>query len=379
MMKSGPEASTNRRTWLVLAAAVIAISLALAVVVAFSIPHDRAIEGGGLRLEFHDRVRTGHQRAERLVFLDQGRRLAVACPRYNRVVVYRLRDDGPMSLDLDIPLEGRPVALAATADRLIVLQRPSGDARHVEEAWWDEFARDGTRTEARFRVGFDPDDLVLSPDGRLAIVLCSGRAEGEHNRPAPGLLVVDRSTQPARKIAALEFPNDGDDPERLAWDPASGRAWVALRDSHELLSLDLSEASEPRWVGRIALSSSVMQPASLTLDPAGTIWLTDAEHGGLWFVTSDATAGHAACDWVVADAGIPFGMVGAASHGALDLTAPGKVSLRLPAARFGDFQPVSLASDLGPDGGWIALSDRSGSVETIRLKVTGPSAGSPSP
>src|SRR5262245_52070313 len=35
------------------------------------------------------RVRTGHQRAERLTFADGGKLLAVACPRYNRVVLYR--------------------------------------------------------------------------------------------------------------------------------------------------------------------------------------------------------------------------------------------------------------------------------------------------
>ena len=45
---------------------------------------------------------TGHQRAERVAFADGGRLLAVTCPRYDRLVLYRVTDRDTLELLDDI-------------------------------------------------------------------------------------------------------------------------------------------------------------------------------------------------------------------------------------------------------------------------------------
>ena len=97
---------------------------------------------------------TGHQRAERVAFADGGRLLAVTCPRYNRLVLYRVTDHDSLELLNDLSLDGKPVAVCPTTDRLYVLQRPAGDSRHVEPGWWDAFDFGGEKLGDRVVVGF---------------------------------------------------------------------------------------------------------------------------------------------------------------------------------------------------------------------------------
>jgi glycerol-3-phosphate acyltransferase PlsY len=200
------------------------------------------------------RVATGHQRAERLAFLDEGRVLAVTCPRYNRVVLYRVAGDQRLELANDIALEGRPVALAAATDRLYVLERPGGDARHVEPGFWEIFDLSGRRLGSRCRAGFYPDDLALTPDGRHALVLTSGRAEGDPNKPLPALaaIALGADTGVPREIGRIDLDDARADPDRLVVSASGGvaTATVWFAGSDRIVTVDLSDLARPVLLDR---------------------------------------------------------------------------------------------------------------------------------
>jgi acyl-phosphate glycerol 3-phosphate acyltransferase len=253
---------------------------------------------GSCTLKQVARVATGHQRAERVAFGDGGRVLAVTCPRYNRIVIYRVTDDDSLEPVRDVPLEGRPTALAAGADRFYVLQRPHGDSRHVEEAWWETYGFDGRKVGSRTRVGFDPDDIALFDDGRKALVLTSGRAEGEANRPAPALTVYDLTDAVhARPIARLEFGGPKDDPERLSLSTTGLGLAVTLRGSEEVAAIDLSDAARPTLIGRWPIPTNRIPYVStlgnerivMPIDEQGeSLWLAPGGEGaGPYFVRTD--------------------------------------------------------------------------------------------
>ena len=79
---------------------------------------------------------------------------------------------------------------------------------------------------SKVRVGMYPDDLAVTPDGRHALVLTSGRAEGGAHRPAPALDVValgsKSGSEPPRVVGHVTFEGPGDDPARLTLS-ATGR------------------------------------------------------------------------------------------------------------------------------------------------------------
>jgi glycerol-3-phosphate acyltransferase PlsY len=173
--------------------------------------------------------------------------VAVTCPRYNRVVLYDLTDTGLLGSAREIVLEGQPVAIAAGPDRLFVLQRPSGDARHIEAGYWETYNFQGGRVGSRYLVGMYPDDLVITPDGRHALVLTSGSAEGGAHRPRPALetiaLGADATTH--RVVGRVEFDGPKDDPSRLAVSGSGRKAFVALAGSNRTATIDLENPSEP--------------------------------------------------------------------------------------------------------------------------------------
>ncbi|WZO97938.1 glycerol-3-phosphate 1-O-acyltransferase PlsY [Isosphaeraceae bacterium EP7] len=253
---------------------------------------------GSCTLKQVARVATGHQRAERVAFGDGGRVLMVTCPRYNRVVLYRVTDDDSLEPIRDVALEGRPMALAAGADRFYILQRPHGDARHIEEAWWETFGFDGLKVGSRVRVGFDPDDIALVDEGRKALVLTSGRAEGEANRPSPALTVYDLTNAVhARVISRMEFNGPKDDPERLSLSTTGQRLAVTLRGTEEVAAIDLSDAAKPTIVGRWPIppngipyvSAQGSERIVMPIDEQGeSLWLTPGGEGaGPYFVRTD--------------------------------------------------------------------------------------------
>jgi hypothetical protein len=337
----------------------------------------RVAEGPGFRLELVSHARTGHQRAERLVFLDGGRRLAVSCPRYGHVVIYRIVDEKRLERRSDVKLDGRPVALAAWGDRLIVLQRPSGDARHVEPAWWDVLDAEGRLVGSRFRLGFDPDDLAVTPDGQTALVLLSGRAEGEPNRPAPCLAVVKiADLNHPRIVGSVPFEGPADDPERLSVDFARDMAAVTLRGSNEVAWIDVSNREQPRIARRQALPESHRLPGGLELLPSGAVRVSDAEGNGLWEIGPDRSlslgeglpefATHPSPD------GSPrlLGLNG--RTGSLEVRMGDGRTTSLPLVHFGEFRPTGLAvQDLDQGGRMlVAFSDRSGAIGLVRLDPT---------
>lgn len=256
--KSPPDASAPRsgfaRQWIL--ALIVPSGIALLLTVRSIRPP--SLDCGEFVLETLQRVETGEQRADRICFANKGRLIAVACPRYGRVVLLNLDDrDRPKPIR-SVELEGRPVALAAFADRIFVLQRPSGDARHVEEAWLETIDLAGNLVDPRVRVGFDPDDIAVAPDGKTVYVLTSGRAEGETNRPLPALCAydLDAGRKPARPIARLEFRGSRDDPARLTLSDQGRVAIVTLLGSNRLAAIDLSDRERPRLLERRPLPTA---------------------------------------------------------------------------------------------------------------------------
>ncbi len=288
-------------------------------------------------LEVVARVETAHQRAGRLEFLEGGRRLAVCCPRYNRVVLYQISSDLHFRIVRDIPLEGRPVAVRGWGDRLYVLQRPTSDSRHVEAGWWETFDSRGQKVGERFRVGFDPDDLVVSADGRTAWVLLSGRAEGEANRPAPELLAVDLGdgSVPPRIRGHAELGEPEADPERIHLDSEGRIATVTFSGTGPMALVDVSCPDQPsllRRVERVATASPDDLPP-----PAG--------------VEAVELAGPAACRvWVQENDSCLSVREG--SRGAVE-TLPLRGT-----ANLGGIRPVGLA--YSRERGLLAVSNRQG-------------------
>ena len=164
---------------------------------------------------------------------------------------------GALTLELvrDIPLDARAVAICPARDRLYILQRPTGDAHHVEAGYWETFDFRGQPIGSRVRVGFDPDDMAISADGRRALVLLSGNAEGEANRPSPCLSAFDLTSETPRVTSQLVFDVKGDDPDRLTLSSTGERAVVTLRGSDQIAAIDLSDPDRPESLGRLRWTS----------------------------------------------------------------------------------------------------------------------------
>ncbi len=148
------------------------------------------VSAGPWTLREIDRVMTGQQRVDGIAFDKDGSRLAAACPRYDRIVVYSVEPNGTLAQIREIQLEGRPVTMATLADRFVVLETPTGDQRHIEPGWWETFDTNGNRLGGRHVAGYYPDDLAVSPDGKHLLLLSSGQAEGDPTKPLPALEIV---------------------------------------------------------------------------------------------------------------------------------------------------------------------------------------------
>jgi acyl-phosphate glycerol 3-phosphate acyltransferase len=269
-----------------IATVLVATLTALAGLGAFGLNARRKFEvvAGPYRIVEVARVATGHQRAERLVFADHGKLLAATCPRYGRVMLYRVTEANALDLVRDIELEGRPVALSATVDRLFVLVRPNNDARHVEEGWWETFDLAGNPIGSKVRVGLYPDDLAITPDGRHALVLTSGRGEGGNHRPMPMITVYDvgAASENPKVVGQLAFDKSGDDPARLALSDEGTTAAVSLQGSNAVAWVDLTDLAQPRLLARRAWPEP-SRPDSLRFDHRGGLLATDEAEEALWY------------------------------------------------------------------------------------------------
>jgi glycerol-3-phosphate acyltransferase PlsY len=217
------------------------------------------INAGPWTLHETHRELTGQQRASRVIFADQGRKLAVMCPRYNKVLLYDVTVLATLEPSAEIALEGRPMSLATAGDLLMILERPPGDDKHLQVGWWETYNLDGERCGPRVPVGYYPDDLAITPDGRYLLVLSSGRAEGDQHKPLPGLdvfeLAPDEKWQSPNPIGHLDL-EPKDDGDRIVVSDRGGRALVTLPKRKEALAVDLSRPEAPRLAGRTALADT---------------------------------------------------------------------------------------------------------------------------
>ena len=344
-----PRVRFGRRRGNIRAPLLIGVLLAggVAVALARHATRPNVAQVGPFRLAEVDRVATGHQRAGRLAFADGGKRLVVTCPRYNRLMIYRVTDDRRLDLEHDVELEGRPVAVAPSGGRLYVLQRPEGDRRHVEPGFWQAYLPDGKPIGERVEVGYYPDDLAILGDDRV-LVVASGSAEGGEHRAPPSLEVYEIG---GRRLADVRLGGAADDPQRLIVSGRSTHAAVVLGDG-STVGVDLSDPSRPSvsgrvaavgdlpWISRSGDESMVMAARGEACRLGNGPYMLDApgEESSLRVVESPPA---------------PRGPVVA-----------GMLPLRGP-ANFGTVRPTALA--YSADRGLAAVANRSGGVHLIEI------------
>jgi acyl-phosphate glycerol 3-phosphate acyltransferase len=310
---------------------------------------------GPLVLAESARAATGHQRAERVAFADGGTLLAVTCPRYNRLVLYRVTARDGLEPLRDLELTGKPVAVCPAGDRLYVLERPAGDRRHVERGWLEAFDLLGQPTGTKLAVGFYPDDLALSADGRLAFVLTSGRAEGDAVKPSPALDVYDLAAG-ARPHGRVTFDGPKDDPARLCLSASGRHAVVTLSGSEEAAAIDLGDLAHPRVIGRTPLAR-VEQPYVSRSAGDKVVMPVASGREGLAVRLPDVG------ECVVAT--IPRGS-GLEVSRAEDGRSLGRLTLRAGTLGLGETRPLGLA--FSPERWLIAVANRSGGVHLVAVR-----------
>ena len=366
-------------------AAVGTLAAMVAGVAVWSSRQETHVLAGPYRAEEVARVATGHQRAERLVFLDHGQFLAATCPRYDRVMLYRVTLADQLDLVADIAVGGHPVALAAGPDRVYVLSRPTGDARHVEEGWWQAFDLHGQAATPRHQVGLYPDDFALIEQGQTArlLVLTSGRGEGDARRPPAALTTYDLAVNPPTQSARVEFDHSGDDAGRVAVSPDGATAAVSIvAPKPAVVWLDLADPTAPRVVNRVAWPKE-SRPDAVRFDTDGSLLVTDDGAEMLWHqVRAEAKPTTRPVDGGAGDV-VAIPGDGRPDYWAYSLPFDSGVAFlpttatddqphdRLPLlggrAKLSATRPMGLA--VAPDRGLIAVANRSGgSVHLIRLK-----------
>ena len=325
-------------------------------------------DAGPWSLRETDRLATGQQRVDRIAFAPGGDLLAGICPRYNRLLIYRLNAKNHLEPVGEAELEGRPVGVAVLGSRFVVLQRPPGDAKHLQPGWWEVFDREGHRVGSRQVTGFYPDDLAASTDGRRLFVLYSGRSEGDPAKPLGALevLEVDAESAIGRSIGKVSFEAN-DDPERLTVSASSRYAAVFLAKSRRTVAVDVSNPSLPVVVGRTSPVTTGAPYVSSARDsdwimmPAGSDGDTIAIEAP---DTTPAETGHLPHpDYVVTSR---------ASDSSLEIlqTRPQHEVGRFPLLgpfNLGRTRPTGLA--YSPTRHLIAVATRTGSIHVVELRT----------
>ncbi len=278
--------------WLIgLAAVAMAILGAGAWVVHRSQTPIQVTAGPWTLRETH-RELTGQQRSTRILFANQGQKLAVMCPRYNKVLIYKVTSRASLEPAAEIALDGRPVAMAATSDVLVVLQRPPGDDKHLGPGWWEAVSLDGERRGPRVPAGYYPDDLAITPDGRFLLVLNSGQAEGDAKNPLPGLDVYraapNLEVEPPRPIGHLSL-EPRDDADRLTLSASGTRGLITLPKARQAVAIDLTRPEDPRVAGRSELAEAAAPYVSRSADGDWIIMPTVKEHESVALQASTAS------------------------------------------------------------------------------------------
>jgi glycerol-3-phosphate acyltransferase PlsY len=302
------------------------------------------------------RVGTGHQRAERVAFADSGNVLAVTCPRYERLVLYRVTERNDLELIRDLALDGKPVAVCSSDKWIYALLRPSGDRRHVEPGWWETFDFQGERVGERVTVGFYPDDLALPSDGQHALVLTSGRAEGGTERGEPALTVYELGTKP-QQVGRVTFDGSVDNPVRLTLSESGRCAVVALAGSKLAASIDLGDPANPQLIGRSPMPETGCPYPSHAGDDAILMPVASETEA-----VALPLSGFGECVAMTLPKGSGIGLL--QINGAISL---GRLTLRTGAMNLGSTRPTGIA--YSRDRGLFAVANRSGGVHLVAVRV----------
>ncbi len=249
----------------------------------------------GWSINQFSRIGTGLQRADDIAFFSNGSRLAMTCPRYTRLTLWQTRPDrAPLPLKT-IELEGRPQRLVSFGDKVLVVERPPGDDRHIKPGFMEIFDAEGQRIGEPVELGWEPDDLVIAErDGRLyGLILLSGNAEGEDNRPNGSVRVVeiDPKSFQIQEISSAEIPEVkklNQDPLRIVAGSIKSEnqaekhvAMITLGRAGTLRKLDWTNPAKPIWADEIKLTEGA-EPVGAALDSTGN-----------YFVCADSKTGQA--------------------------------------------------------------------------------------
>jgi glycerol-3-phosphate acyltransferase PlsY len=197
------------------------------------------------------------------------------------VLVYHVTPDAALEPAAEIALQGRPVAMAAAGDLLVILQRPPGDDKHLGPGWWEAVRLDGERRGLRVPAGYYPDDLAVTPDGRFVLVLNSGQAEGDRKKPLPGLDVypTPRNLEADRPDSVGHLSLEPkDDADRLILSASGMRGVITLPKARQAVALDLTSPEDPRVAGRSELPDAAAPYLSRSEDGDCIVMPTVAEH-----------------------------------------------------------------------------------------------------
>ena len=244
---------------------ILVVALAIVgggAIVAVRLMRPATLDCGAFTLVDLGRIKTGHQRAIRPVFGDEGRLLSVLCPRYNRLMIYRVTEGNRLTLSKDVTLPGQPMAVCAKADGFLVLERPSGDARHTEPGYLESYRFDGEVLGPRIPVGLYPTELALIDGGQTALVLTTGNADGNASAGPPRWKIIDLNA--GRVASRVMFDRPGEAPSALSVASSGRSAAVGLRGSNEVAAIELAGLSRPTIVGRIRAAGKG-RPLSLDL------------------------------------------------------------------------------------------------------------------
>lgn len=297
---------------------------------------------------------TGHQRAERVAFADGGRLLAVTCPRYDRLVLYSVTERNELEVVNDLDLDGMPMAVCTTSDRMFVLERPAGDRRHVEPGWWQAYNLRGDRIGDKVVVGYYPDDLAITPDGRHMLVLTSGRAEGDAKKPAPALDVYEIAGD-SQPVGHVIFEGKGDNPSRITLSTSGLDAAVSLLGSNVAAAIDLFDPTNPRLIGR-SLMSRTEDPYP-SISPNDTIMMPVVS-GVEGVVIRNKGAFPYILSTLPKDSGV---LLRSMSHS----DTGGRLTLRSGALGLSTTRPTGLAYSV--ERGLVAVANRSGGVHLVKI------------
>jgi glycerol-3-phosphate acyltransferase PlsY len=354
--------------FLALGLAVLALALATGTWLARNAARTIEAEAGPWSLKETDRLATGQQRVDRVAFAAGGDRLAGLCPRYNRLLIYQVDSANTLRPIAETQLEGRPVGVVALASRFVVLQRPAGDAKHLEPGWWEAYDRDGKRVGSRHLAGFYPDDLAASADGHRLFVLSSGRSEGDEKKPPAALevLEVDPESAGSKPLGRLTF-DASDDPERLTVSASSRYAAVYLAKSQRTIAVDLSVPGAPRLIGRTAAVSAEAPYVSASEDSDWIMMPGGSESDTIALEAPETEAHRLGSEWPHPD----YVVTTRENDSSLEIlrTKPRAEVGRFPL--FGPFnlgrtRPTGLA--YSPERQLIAVATRTGSIHVVALR-----------